>query len=152
MSDDITISLNGAEELQRKLETIVRKYPNKTEQSLRKCGNELKKLVEMKTDQEVRTLTGNLKKGYRLDPIQGYGMNMEQNFRSTSKHYHLIERGHNKVTPKYRKGKKLRNGGVSYGFVPGKYIVKRTKESYAYIFPAKMRYAMRNLLKESGLI
>ena len=60
--DDITISLRGAEELQRKLSVVVSKYPNKAEQSLRSCGNELKKLVEMKTDQEVRTLTGNLKK------------------------------------------------------------------------------------------
>lgn len=149
--DDITISLRGAEELQRKLAVVVSKYPNKAEQSLRSCGNELKKLVEMKTDQEVRTLTGNLKKGYKLDPIKGYGMNMEQNFRSTSPHYHLIERGHNKTTPKYRKGKALKNGGITYGFVPGKYIVKRTKESYSLIFPAKMKYAMRKLLKESGL-
>ena len=150
--DDITISLNGAEELQKKLEIVVRKYPNKTEKSLRGCGNELKKMVEMKTEQEVRTRTGNLKKSYRLDPIQGYGMNMEQNFRSVSKHYHLIERGHKKATAKYRKGKKLRNGGITYGFVPGKYIVKRAKESYSYIFPAKMEYAMKKLLKESGLI
>ena len=148
---DITVSLNGAEELKKKLEQVVKKYPNETEKSLRRCGNEVKKLVEMKTEQEVRTLTGNLKKGYTLDPIKGYGMNMEQNFRATSKHYHLIERGHNKVTPKYRKGKALRNGGITYGFVPGKYIVKRTKESYELIFPAKMKYAMRKLLNESGL-
>ena len=151
MNDGFTLSLNGLEELQTDMRRAVKLYPNKAEEALERSGKEFKQMVVKETKEAVKKKTGNLITGYKLDPVQGYGVNMEKNFRGTAPHFHLIENGHEKVLPKTRKGKKLKNGGKNVGFVPGRLMVYATRKKYTLIFPEKMKKVCDEILRESGL-
>lgn len=151
MNDSFTISLNGLEELQADMKKAIQLYPNKAEEALEKAGKDFKRKVVKETKVAVNRKTGNLLKGYKVDPVSGYGLNMETNFRGTAPHFHLIENGHELVRPKTRKGKKLKNGGQTIGFVPGRLIVRQVRNDYARIFPDTMRKVCDSILRESGL-
>lgn len=151
LEDGFTLSLNGLEELQADMRRAIKRYPNKAEEALERSGKEFKQMVVQETKQAVKRKTGNLIKGYKVDPVTGYGINMETNFRGTAPHFHLLENGHEKVLPKTRKGKKLKNGGKNVGFVPGRLMVHATRKKYAVIFPEKMKKVCDEILRESGL-
>ena len=146
------ITIDGMDELMEELRETAKKYPDVAEKALTASGKKFKSAVIKETHAAVGTITGNLAKGYRLDPVEGYGKYMYVNFRATAKHFHLIENGHNQVTQNTKKGKKVANGGRVIGFVPGRLIVAAVRADYQTKFPLQMEDELTRLLKENNLI
>ncbi|MDF2842475.1 MAG: Bacteriophage protein of unknown function [Herbinix sp.] len=138
---DLGFELKGFEELQQKLSQVVKKYPDLAEERLESTGKGFKKRVVEVTRQRTSKHSGNLVKGFRLDKIKGYGMNMSKDFRGTAPHFHLIENGHNQVT---KDGKKV-------GWVQGKHIVKDVRDEYQEIIPEVMQELYDDIVRECNL-
>lgn len=145
------IRLDGIEELQQDLLRAVRAEPGMAREALEKAGKQFKSTVIKETYSAVEKKTGNLVKGYKLDPVEGFGNAMHINFRATAPHFHLIENGHEQVTHKTKNGKKLKNGGRNIGFVPGRLIVSKVRVKYATKFPEEVAKQFNKMLEENGL-
>lgn len=146
-----SFSILGLDELVEDLEKAVKHYPDKSIETLEKAGKQFKNRVIKITNEATFKHTGNLVKGYKLDPVEGFGINMQINFRGTAPHFHLIENGHNQVSQKTKNGKKLENGGKVIGFVPGRLIVHQAREEYRTKLPEEMKKMLEDILKESDL-
>lgn len=145
------IRLDGMEELRADLLRAVRAEPGMARTALEKAGKKFKSAVMKETYSAVEKKTGNLAKGYKLDKVEGFGNNMHINFRATAPHFHLVENGHEQVTQKTRKGKKLRNGGRNIGFVPGRLIVAKVRVEYGTKFPKDVAEQFNKMLEENNL-
>ena len=145
------IRLDGMEELRADLLRAVRAEPGMARTALEKAGKKFKSAVIKETYSAVEKKTGNLAKGYKLDKVEGFGNNMHINFRATAPHFHLIENGHEQVSQKTRKGKKLRNGGRNIGFVPGRLIVAKVRVEYGNKFPKDVAEQFNKMLEENNL-
>jgi hypothetical protein len=133
--------LNGLTELSDNLTKAIRKYPDLAEEKLETTSKNFKKRVIQITKQSTNVYTGKLIKGFKLDKIQGYGINLSKNFRGTAPHFHLIENGHNQTTAD---GKKV-------GWVPGLQIVKQARDEYESIMPDVMQTLIDDITKECDL-
>ena len=149
MSEQFSIS--GLDELKADLEKAVKLYPDKSEESLKKAGKQFKNRVVKITHEATFKHTGKLTKGYKLDPVEGFGVNMQINFRGTAPHFHLIENGHNQVSQKTRNGKTIKGGGKVIGFVPGRMIVHQAREEFREKLPEIMEEMLHKILRESDL-
>jgi hypothetical protein len=138
---DFSFDLTGFEELQKNLEQAIKKYPDLAEERLEHTAKDFKKRVVEVTRQRTKKHSGKLIKGFKLDKIKGYGMNMSKDFRGTAPHFHLIENGHNQTT---KDGKKI-------GWVPGKHIVKDVRDEYKEVMPEVMQELIDEIKKECNL-
>lgn len=145
----LEFDISGLDELTECLQKVVKRYPDKAMETMEKTGKKFKNRVIKITHKAVFQHTGNLIKGYKLDPVQGYGLNTQITFRGTAPHFHLIENGHNQVVGKSRKKRK---SGRVVGFVPGRLIVHQAREEYKKELPAILEKTLTELLKESDLI
>lgn len=139
--------ISGLDELTECLQKVVKRYPDKAMETMEKTGKKFKNRVIKITHSAVDQITGNLIKGYKLDPVEGYGLNTQVNFRGTAPHFHLIENGHNQVV-----GKSKKKAGRVVGFVPGRLIVHQAREEYKSQLPIILEETLTELLKESDLI
>lgn len=147
------VSITGIGELMEEMQDAIKKYPDIAKEALEVSGKKFKNAVKKETRSATFTHTGNLQKGYKLDGVEGYGPYMHINFRATAPHFHLIENGHELVSQRTKKGKKLKSGGQSIGFVPGRLIVAAVRADFSENrFPEEMEKAMEKLLKESHLL
>lgn len=149
MSADFTIT--GLEELTEDLKKATKLYPDKAMGTLESTGKKFKSRVIKITHEATDTITGNLVKGYKLDPVKGFGVNMSVDFRATAPHFHLIENGHNQVSQKTRNGQPVEGGGQVIGFVPGRLIVHQAREEYRTKMPQIMTDMLDEILRESDL-
>lgn len=152
------IRLDGMEELQADLLRAVRAEPGMATTALEKAGKKFKRAVIKATRGETKKKTGKLAKGYKLDPVEGFGSDMHINFRATAPHFHLIENGHDIVMPKHhgvrgKKGVKVKNknAGKVTGFVPGRFIVSKVKIQYGTQFPKDVAEQFNKMLEENNL-
>lgn len=146
------VEIQGFRELQEDLLRAVRRYPDMAQKALEQEGKQFKKDVIKETSSAVFKKTGNLAKGYKVDPVEGFGAGMHVNFRATAPHFHLIENGHEKVTQKTRRGKKLESGGRNIGFTPGRLIVAAVRARYTVKMPLDIKERFETMLRECGLI
>lgn len=142
------IEVTGLEELREDLEKAIKLYPDKAQETLEKNGKQFKTRVVKLTRSTVKKRTGNLIKGYKVLPVEGYGVHMEVKFCATAPHFHLIEHGHrllaNGYNGKYRKEMKKE-------FVPGYQIVKKTREEYKEILPKEFEKMIDEILEACNL-
>ena len=144
-------SISGLDELRADLEKAVKLYPDKSEKMLKKAGKQFKNRVIKITHEATAHHTGNLAKGYKIDQVQGFGINMQVNFRATAKHFHLIENGHEMVVGRVKKGRKIIKEGKVVGYVPGRLIVHQVREEYRTELPKIMEKMLEEILRESDL-
>lgn len=104
--------IEGIEEFQNKLKLIERKAPDRILDKLDKEGNKLRRAVRKNTP--VRT--GKLRKGYRLTKVEKIQGGYEKGLYSKVPYFHLVERGHRKVTP----------SGKEVGWSDGVFMVEKT--------------------------
>lgn len=138
---EIELTLEGIEELQESLASAIQRYPDLAEERLIETGKKFKKRVIQLTKESTTKKTGKLLKGYKLDKIRGYRMNMEQDFRGTAPHFHLVEKGHELLNKK----------GEVIGWVPGKFMVKRTRDEFGKEMPKVMEQLLEDMIRECGL-
>ena len=104
--------LEGIQEFQEKLRLIERKAPDRILAKLDEEGKKLRKQARGNTPKK----TGNVRKGYKLLPVEKIQSGYQKGMTNTAPHFHLVEKGHRKVTP----------GGKEIGFTPGKFYLERT--------------------------
>ena len=142
---DVEITIDGLDELTADLEKLVSKYPDKAGDLLKKSAKEFRKDYVHNVRQDAKHLSGNKAslgklKNTKVYPIRGIGKNQYVEIGSTAPHYHLFERGHNKVTP----------GGRDVGFVEGRHTMEKTIKDYEEELPKVAQHMIDELLKEGG--
>lgn len=140
---DTGLDIKGFDELKKELASAIDLYPDMAEERLEKTAKKFKSRVIKITKSAVKTRTGNLIKGFKLDKMRYYGINMEKDFRGTAPHFHLLENGHNLIN---KDGE-----SVGKGWVPGFMIVDQARNEYGEIMPEEMKQLRDDILKECGL-
>ncbi len=105
--------IEGLGEFQEKLKTIEKKAPDRILDKLDEVGKELRKQAMNNTK---KGKTGNLRKGYKLLPVEKIKGGYQKGMTNTAPHFHLVEKGHRKVS---KSGKEL-------GWTEGKFYLERT--------------------------
>ena len=132
------LEIQGLDTLQQKLNYISNRYPYESEVLLTKMGNKFRNSVKKKTPDSGYESKRKLIKSYRVSKVQGAGKDLYVEFRSTSPHFHLVERGHRIVN------KKGRDTGKR---VQGKFMVEQTVLEYQKAFPKEVEKMVDKLLK-----
>lgn len=149
------IEVNGLQELADDLKRALDKYPDMADEALQESGKKFVKHVKKAYKAKMKKHSGKLTRGMKLGKVYGYGSAASINFYAENKknpHFHLIENGHNLVTPKTRNGKRLENGGQVIGWVQGVKLMPRLRKEYAPIWHADVGKAAERLLKEEHLL
>lgn len=139
--DDFQLDLNGLNELQQDLKRAIKIYPDKAQENLVILGKQFKSRAIKITRSAVKKHSGKLIKGYKLDPVIGFGINMQVDFRGAAPHFHLIENGHEQIT----------KNGRNVGFVAGRQIVKQCRDEYSAIVPIALAKMTAEILRECDL-
>lgn len=132
------LEIQGLDTLEQKLNYISNRYPYESEVLLTKMGNKFRSSVKKKTPDSGYESKRKLMKSYRVSKVQGAGKDLYVEFRSTSPHFHLVERGHRIVN------KKGRDTGKR---VQGKFMVEQTVLEYQKAFPKEVEKMVDNLLR-----
>lgn len=132
------LDINGLDTMQKKLNYISTRYPYESEILLIKMGNKFRNSVKKKTPDSGVASKRKLMKSYRVSKVQGAGKDLYVEFRSTSPHFHLVERGH-KIADK--------NGKDTGKRVQGKFMVEQTALEYQKAFPKEVEKMVENLLR-----
>lgn len=145
---EISMKIDGIDELNRDFERLVRKYPDKAGDLLQERAKELRKDVVKRTKKVVhinskqRESLGKLG-NYKMSQIRGYGGNQSIDISATSPHFHLIEHGHDLTDKQGRP--------VGQGHVQGYHIMADTVRAHQRIVPKMVSEMVGELLKEEGL-
>lgn len=132
------LEIQGLDTLQQKLNYISTRYPYESEILLTKMGNKFRNSVKKRTPDSGLQSKRKLMKSYRVSKVKGAGKDLYVEFRSTSPHFHLVERGHKIV------GKNGRDTGKR---VQGKFMVEQTALEYQKAFPKEVEKMVDNLLR-----
>ena len=132
------LEITGLDTIQKKLNYVATKYPYESEILLKKMGNKFRNSVKRRTPDSGFQSKRKLMKSYRVSKVQGAGKDLYVEFRSTSPHFHLVERGHRIVD------KKGRDTGKR---VQGKFMVEQTALEYQKEFPKEVEKMVDKLLK-----
>lgn len=143
----LEFEIDGLEELEQDLKKAVNKAPVRAMETLRELAKDFKKSAERRADSELKPheRQGREEKkaikrkwGYKI--MSGDRMEALALIWNSARHFHLVENGHNLV----RLGKII-------GFVPGKYIMEKTRREYQEIVPERFEQMIDEVLKESDL-
>ena len=132
------IEIQGLDTMQKKLRYVATKYPYESEILLKKMSNKFRTSVKRRTPDSGLQSKRKLMKSYRVSKVQGAGKDLYVEFRSTSPHFHLVERGH-KIVDK--------NGRDTGKRVAGKHMVEQTVLEYQTAFPREVEKMVDKLLK-----
>lgn len=156
MSDEIDFEFDTAtfDELRESLEKVAKRYPDYAEKELKKEGREFSKAVRKEALSATDKHTGNLTKGFRLGPVKHINGVILEEFMAEGRknpHWHLVENGHEIITPFKKNGKKLKNGGKCVGFVPGKRIVSAVLKNWGGKHEERLRRVLERVKDDAGL-
>ena len=132
------LEINGLDAMKKKLKYVATHYPYESEILLKKMGNKFRTSVKRRTPDSGLQSKRKLMKSYRVSKVQGAGKDLFVEFRSTSPHFHLVERGH-KIVDK--------NGKDTGKRVQGKHMVEQTVLEYQKAFPKEVEKMVDSLIK-----
>jgi hypothetical protein len=132
------MEIHGLDEFTAQLEEVKKKYPDAAITELQHLGSMLKKKAIEKSPEGKSKDKYKLKKSYHLSQPKQINGTVFLEFRSSSPHFHLIERGHKMV------GK----GGKELGFIPGVFMVKHSVDEMEKEIPAELEAWLDKLTKE----
>ena len=138
------IEITGLDELIEDVRKVVKLCPDEAGNELRKMGIEIKKEAISKTKERVRTYPNDkytLLKNYGVSQVQGVMMDQTVDIFTKSPHFHLIEDGHDVVTP----------GGRQVGHKEGYDMLKDTVDEYEDKMPDLFRNMVDNILRRNNL-
>lgn len=130
--------LKGLDTLEQKLSYVAQNYPYESEILLARMGNNFRKAVKAKTPDSGEDSKRKLMKSYKVSKVQGTGKDLYVEFRSTSPHFHLMERGHEVVK---------KNGETTGKRQGGKFMVEQTALEYQKEFPKEVECMVNRLIK-----
>ena len=128
------LEFDGLKKLLDGMEKAFGKYPDLVESGLKKEQKDFRKTMIKETWRAVDKHTGKIVKGFHFTPIRVNKFNAETDFLAEGNrkgiHFHLVNNGHEMVTPVSINKKKLPNGGKNVGFVPGRRIKEPVIEKW----------------------
>jgi hypothetical protein len=144
---EVQISIEGLDELTSQFEQLVSRYPDKAGDLLRKNAREFRKEYVKNVRSKVKHSSGKAKsltqlRNTKVYPIQGMGKMQYVEIGATSPHFHLYERGHEKVIPWMPN---------VHGRVEGRFVMKDSIDQYEKKLPQIAEKMCDELLKEGGL-
>lgn len=166
MSDTVTFEVKGLEELTESFKKIATQYPDKAGELLQKEAKTLRREVvkmvnnDVNVDQESKRSLGKIKE-YRISEIKGYNEKQYVEVSGVAPHFHLLENGHQIVTPKHRKiklkdGSKKRitlaNGGQNRGFYVGHHWMDRASKQVEKRLPQDVEAVVNKILEKEGFL
>ena len=156
----VDISIEGLDELTQDFETLIAKFPDKAGDLLRKNAREFRKEYVKNVRSAVKHSSGKAKSLTKLGntkvyPIQGMGKKQYVEIGATSPHFHLFERGHNSLVPRFV-GRPRSDGSRNYvmvdnGKVEGRFIMQKSIDEYETKLPEIAEKMCTELLKEGNL-
>lgn len=160
---DINVSIQGMEGLAQTFEDLVRHYPDKAGNLLRRSGRDIRnKVIEnVKRDtdfNESQKQSLSKTSSYNVSQVKGFGAKQYVEVSAKAPHFHLVEHGHQMVTPRSRsyetaggnkKTQTLYNGGQNVGFVQGKHMMEKAVKVHERIMPLEVDAMVDELLKEA---
>lgn len=138
------LRFEGLKELQRDVQAVLDKYPDKTETAVRRVAGAFIKdtTASMPGSYSSGKRPLNSPKEWERKREDGEsGLTIGITVRCKAPHWHLVENGHAKWI----------NGHNTGGFVSGKHYVARTAASYDGKMAEAMRKHVDKLLKEQNL-
>lgn len=126
-------TIEGLEEFQEKLKTVQKKAPDRIIKELNRQGNKLRRATRENTPAD----TGKLRKGYRLKEVEKVGKGYQKGMHSKSPLFHLIERGHFRVT---KDGKRE--------WVNGVFMVEKTVSQQEPIIMGELKIWLDKMFEE----
>lgn len=165
---DISIEIEGAEELQNDLERLVGEYRSDVIKGMKDCAKEFKKDVNAKYPSDYKKGKRPIPKEWKIEEVRSSltGTTQEINVRNTAPHFHLIENGHESYIPirfgvgkhverrKRKSYKKPKNKShLKYnGFTAGGHQCKTTRDEWnSGKYVKNMTVVVDNILKEHNL-
>lgn len=142
--DDREFTISGLSEVTESFEKIIKAYPDKAGDLLRKNAFKLRKEVVNNVKSDTKS-KGKSKKSlaklgsYKVSQVKGIGENQYVEISAKSPHFHLVEHGHNLVI----KGKNI-------GFVPGKHMMEKAAKNFEDNSEQMAQELIDKLLKEGG--
>ena len=161
---DISINVEGFEELADLFKKLVKKYPDRAGELLQKNARELRKDVVKNVKKETKPDKENKKSlaragSYKISPIRGYGIKQFVEISAKSPHFHLVEHGHDSIMPPFhgvkgKKGKRIpnKNPGQKVGFVQGRHMMATAVRKMEIKMPQTLLKMVDELLKEDGFL
>lgn len=154
------VTVIGLDDLTESLSKLAKNYPGIAGEVLREEGRALRKNIVKnardmtETKRQSKQSLGKIG-SYRVSQVKGFGQNQYVEVYARSKHFHLVERGHQMVMPftrKLKNGKriKLKSGGTVKGRVEGKFFLKKAKDLEVIRYPQAMDAALDKTLKKYG--
>ena len=145
---EIKITVDGLDELQADLEKLIKRYPDKAGDILKKNAKDFRKEYITNVQGAVKHSSGKSKsltktKNVKIYPIRGYGKDQSVDVGATSPHFHLFERGHNKIIPWMP--------SVT-GTVEGRHVMEKSINDYEDKMPEVVQKMYDELLKEGNLL
>ncbi|MCI8408706.1 MAG: hypothetical protein HFJ09_05465 [Lachnospiraceae bacterium] len=164
MNDEMiaSVSVEGMNELTRDLKKIVKKYPKKADELLKKNARLTRKEVVKNVKKETKSNKESKKSlarigSYKISQVKGYGTEKYIEISANSRHFHLVEHGHDIIMPKFHgvqgeKGKRIpnKNAGQKVGRVQGKHMMANAIKKAEKDMPETLSKMVDELLKESG--
>lgn len=142
----ISMKIDGLEELQDAFEDLVKKYPDKAGDMLRKDARQLRKEIVKEVKKAVKTDTNSKRSlgklsSYEISDVKGLGIQQFVEVSAKSPHFHLVEHGHNLV-----------KDGVNIGFVQGRHMMDKAVKTHEENMQDTVLIMIDDLLKEGGLL
>lgn len=143
--------INGLEELQEDIKSLMRKYPSETEAELEKIATDFQKDVNKKFPNGGKSGRKPVSKKWKRYKLKSglSGMTVGLSLQNTAPHFHLVENGHKQIVNKERyaalqsgqlvfsgqknQGKRRdanSKGMVQVGFVQGKHYCEKTRNEW----------------------
>ncbi len=142
----IEFKIDGLEELQASIENVITQYPDAAGEFLTKQAREFRKEAVRKTRELTDTNSSSKRSlgklgSYKISQISGYGTNQQVEIMAKSPHFHLVEHGHNLVTP----------SGKTIGFVQGRHQMETATKAFESKYPVEARRMIDGLMAKGGL-
>jgi len=160
---DTYVAIKGMEELAQDFESLVKRYPDKAGTLLRRSGRDIRnKVIEnVKHDtdfDETKKKSLARTSSYNVSRVKGFGIKQYVEVSAKAPHFHLVEHGHEMVTPRSRSyttagGNKkkvtLYNGGQNVGFVQGRHMMEKAVKVHERVMPLEVDAMVDELIKEA---
>ena len=143
----LSMNIDGIDELVRSLENLVKKYPDRAGELLKKDAQKLRKDVVEEVKKVTKTKASSKRSlaklgSYKISPVLGIGASQYVEVSAKSPHFHLVEHGHVLKT----------KNGKTIGFVHGKHMMDTTVKKHENELPDIVNKMVDDLLKQEGLV
>ena len=162
MDSNVSLNVEGMEDVISSFKTLARKYPDKAGELLQKNAKELRKEVIHNVKQDTTVDSDNKKSlaragSYKISQIKGFNEHQYVEISAKAPHFHLVEHGHEIIMPRFHgiKGQKgvhipNKNAGQKVGFVQGKHMMAKAVRKIEEDMPDTLESMVDELLKEGG--